>query len=324
MKYIRICWFLIALFFSAGSWAELSDSPLSYLQSMTSAHRNLNYEQFYVFQQNDEIEAWRYRHAQLDGKEFAQLLSLGGVRSEIILQENKVGYFGDFLPFSVKTDRILDNLPSVIYTDFSALEGYSFLDHGRERVANRVSRVIRIVPKDEFRYQYMLWIDEETRLLLKSELLDRDQQILEQFLVVQSNVDSDIANIIEPISVLTLPSEIQANNQPESLNWTPKWLPKGFYAVKGGFDAFNDVLPNNERVESRLYSDGLFSFTVYAVHGSLTVQGEHFWRDGKTSIYSQTVGDKEMIVIGEIPLVTARHIVQEIEQNRPLVEVLTE
>lgn len=46
---------------------------------------------------------------------------------------------------------------------------------------------------------------------------------------------------------------------------------------------------------------------------------EQFWREGKISIYSQTVSDKDVIIVGEIPLVSARHIVQEIQQNRPLV-----
>lgn len=323
MKYIRIYWFFIALFFSSGSWAESSDSPLRYLQSMVNAHRQLNYEQFYIFQQGEEIESWRYRHAQLDGKEFAQLLSLDGVRSEIILQENRVGYLGDFQTFSIQTDRILDNLPAVLYADFTNLVGYSFLDHGRERVANRVSRVIRIVPNDEFRYQYTLWIDEENRLLLKSELLDSDRKVLEQFRVVQSHVNSEVVNIIEPILSLALPNDIQPPAQHDTLSWTAKWLPKGFQMVKGGRDSFAGILSEEQIIESRLYSDGLFSFSVYAVQGSTMTVDDKFWRDGKTSIYSQTVGDKEMIVIGEIPLAAARHIVQEIEQNRPLVKEQT-
>lgn len=294
-------------------------SPLEYLNRMTEAHRTLNYELIYLLQEGEDAISWRYRHAQADDRHYAQLLKLDEVRQEMILQHDKVGYFGNFLPFSLNADRILDNLPSVLYTDFNRLQGYSLVDLGRSRIANRVAHVIRISPNDDFRYQYRLWIDEENYLLLKSELLDRDQNVLESFRVLRSIIDDELQEIILPISALTLPESQAVTDHSESqLNWQPKWLPKGFAlqtAGKSNMMAFSATSP----VESRFYSDGLFSFTIYIADNQGQRFEEQFWREGKTSIYSQTVGDKDIIIIGEIPIVSARHILQEIEFISPLV-----
>lgn len=296
--------------------AMLPITPLDYLNAMTEAHRSLNYEQFFLFQEGEESVSWRYRHAQRDGRAYAQLLRLDDARQEIILQHDHVAYFGDFTSFSLTSRHILDNLPQLIYTDFNQLEGYSFVDLGRSRVANRVARTVRLVPNDDFRYQYIVWIDEESHLLLKSELLDRDKNRLETFRVLQSRVDEALNEIIEPITSLSLPLPQPAiEEETVALNWTPTWLPKGFRLTAAG----KSPLGNEEnRVESQFYSDGLFSFTIYLADNSGVIFDDRFWRDGKTSIYSQTVGDKDVIIIGEIPIASARHILQEIEFNRPL------
>lgn len=308
--------------------AETAHSPLFYLKAMKNAHNTLNYQQLYVYQQGELSTALRYRHAFQNGKAYAQLLRLDNAREEIILRDNMVSYFGEFQPFSLPSNQILDDLPSVLQTDFGQLSGYAFIDAGRTRVADRLARVIRIIPQDAFRYQYELWIDEENYLLLRCDLLDRDRQILEQFKVIQSVVDEHLSDIIEPINSLILPTLIQPEQKISlQLSWYPSWVPHGFQAVAVTKQTLSEMLlDEREQVESQLYSDGLFSFTIYVVQNKGLIFNEQFLRQGKTSIYSQTVGDKDVVIIGDIPLVSARHIVQEIQflqkvgGSHPLVE----
>ncbi|RPE85759.1 MucB/RseB-like sigma(E) regulatory protein [Vespertiliibacter pulmonis] len=330
MKKISLLTILLSLFSLMCQMAWAEDKPMSpqaYLNAMTNAHRQLNYEQLYIVQQGENVQSLRFRHANYQGKEYAQLLRLDNTREEIILRNNMVSYFGEFQPFSLPNNKIIDDLPSVIYADFNQLKGYYFVDAGRTRVADKLARIIRIVPRDEFRYQYVLWIDEETHLLLRSDLLDRDRNVLEQFKVIQSSVNEQLLYIIEPIESLILPTLIQPKIQPQShnLTWQPNWLPSGFKVVSAGQQRLSDIT-FNEPVESQLYSDGLFTFTVYNVENKGLIFNEQFWRQGKLSIYSQTVGDRDLVIVGEIPLVSARHIVQEIrlsqnnEVKQPLVE----
>lgn len=305
---ILLMWFL-----ALPSWAELN-SPLDYLKAMTKAHKTLNYEQLYILQSGEDVLSFRYRHANYNNKEYAQLLHLDATREEMILREDTVGYFGEYQPFSLHTSRILDNLPSVIHTDFEQLTGYTFVDAGKSRVADHIARVIRIVPQDDFRYQYLLWIDEDNHLLLQSQLLDRDQNILELFRVIQSIEDEQLLYIVEPIKTLILPTLIQSEEQEEQLPlaWTPKWVPSGFKPLSIGRQRLSEVLLD-EQVESQLYSDGLFSFTVYMVQNKGVTFDGQFWREGKTGIYSQTIGEQDVIIVGEIPVASARHIAQQIQ-----------
>lgn len=308
MKLVQLFIFASAFLISIGGRAETSVSPLSYLNEMTKAHRYLNYEQYYLFQEGESVTSWRYRHSKKNGKEYAQLLALDGNRKEYLLQDNRVGYFGHSQPFTLQTDRILDNLPIVIHTDFNLLEGYSFIDMGRERIANKVARVIRVVPKDDFRYQYRLWIDEESYLLLKSELLDNENSLFEQFRVLLNVVDGELQNLADPIQSLILPPMIPstANISTEQLQWQPEWLPQGFKLKSVG----KAELTIGEEVDSQLYSDGLFSFTLYLAKNNGIALNDRFWQDGKTTIYTQTVGKFDVIIIGELPVISAKRIAQ--------------
>ncbi|AUI65454.1 MULTISPECIES: MucB/RseB C-terminal domain-containing protein [Glaesserella] len=303
---------LFSLFWALPVWAELS-SPLDYLKAMTNAHKTRNYEQLYILQSGENVLSFRYRHAYHDNKEYAQLLHLDETREEMILRDNTVGYFGDYQPFSLQASRILDNLPSVIHTNFEQLSGYSFVDAGKSRVADHVARVIRVVPRDDFRYQYILWIDEDSHLLLQSQLLDRDQNVLELFRAIQSVEDEQLLYIVEPIRTLILPTLIQAKDEEhQSLDWNAKWVPAGFKPLSVGRQRLSEVLLD-EQVESQLYSDGLFSFTVYVLQNKGVIFDGQFWREGKTGIYSQTVGERDVVIVGEIPAASARHIVQQIQ-----------
>lgn len=330
MKKISLLTILLSLFSLIWQMAWAEDNsiyPLAYLNAMTNAHRQLNYEQLYIVQQGENVQSLRFRHANYQGKEYAQLLRLDNTREEIILRNNMVSYFGEFQPFSLSNNKIIDELPSVIYANFNQLVGYYFVDAGRTRVADKLARIIRIVPRDEFRYQYVLWIDEETHLLLRSDLLDRDRNVLEQFKVIQSSVNEQFLYIVEPIESLILPTLIQPKMQQQShkLTWQPNWLPNGFKVVSAGQQHLSEIIFNGP-VESQLYSDGLFTFTVYNIENKGIIFNEQFWRQGKLSIYTQTVGDRDLVVVGEIPLVSARHLVQEIhllqnnEAKQPLVK----
>lgn len=312
---------LLVFLFAQVCRAEMLHSPLAYLNAMNKAHQELNYEQLYLLQDGDKILSLRYRHAQFEGKQYAQLLKLDNLRHEVILQDKQVAYFGDFAPFSLSASHISDFRPSVLHTDFNQLSGYTFLDLGRNRVANRTARVIRIAPNDDFRYQYLLWIDEENYLLLKSELLDREQNLLEEFRVIESTVDAEFHEIVQPIMGLRLPPLMTTADSASSRHyWRPRWLPKGFSLRAESSPQLSHLIGENEAVESQFYSDGLFSFTIYLTANSGVAFEEQFWREGKQSVYSQTIGDKDVIVIGDIPLASARHIVQEIELSAPLVE----
>lgn len=314
---IKKYWFLFILIFIQSSLALAQTevkTPLSYLASMVETHKKSNYELLYILQQNGDIDSFRLRHTFVDGKEYALLLNLDHSREEIVLRDQTVSYFGNnFRPFSLNSAAILDHLPNVLYTDYETLSGYVFLDAGKDRISDRITRVIRLVPNDNFRYSYTLWIDEESRLLLKSQLHSTDNRILEEFRVLSLYQSEDLEKTASAIEALMLPplAASQDRVQPSGDNWQVGWLPTGFQlidnqAIKGFVSQLETE--ENEEIESRLYRDGLLTFNIYIMPSQGVNFDEYIWQQGKLTVLNQTIDDKDIVIIGEIPFQSAKKI----------------
>lgn len=233
-KYLFLCIFIFVQ--STLAWAETGTrTALSYLTNMVDAHKKSSYELLYILQQNSQVESFRLRHTFMENKSYAQLLNLDHNREEIILNDNTVSYLGlNFRPFSLNSPHILDNLPNILYTDYNTLTGYVFLDSGKDRISDRSARVIRLVPNDKFRYAYILWIDDKTNLLLKSQLLDKQNAVLEEFRVLHLYQSKELELIAAAINSLILPpvTAIEKENIQSSYKWGVEWLPLGFHLIE--------------------------------------------------------------------------------------------
>lgn len=318
IKIIKSFLMFIAIFTCSG-FALAADTgiktPLSYLASMAEAHKKSNYELLYIFQQDSNVGSFRLRHIFTD-KAYAQLLNLDHNREEIILKGNSVSYLGyNFRPFSLNSHHILDNLPNVLYADYHNLKGYVFLDLGKDRISDRVTKVIRILPKDTFRYSYTLWIDEETNLLLKSQLQNEDNIVLEEFRVLQLYQSPELEMIANAINSLMLPSLTSPPKEEIKLpyNWDIKELPTGFELVQNQTVTGATYQFDSEYVDSRLYSDGLSSLTIYVMPSQGANFDEYAWRQGKLTILNQTINDKDIVIIGDVPLQVAKQILKNIQ-----------
>ena len=306
--------FLLSTSFSSVGAETLSAKQL--LQEMKKAADQLNYEFSFVQTTPSNMDSLRYRHFKVNGKTFAQLVTLDGAQQEIIQRDNLISYFQpNYQPFSINSEGITDNLPPLIHANFDTLEQYyDFVNIGRNRVADHVVQTIRILPKDDFRYQYVAFIDEENNLLLRSDMLDRDGNLLDQFRVVNVYVGNGISGLVDYFNQVAFPPLLMDKNanQTPNFNWAPGWLPQGFKAVNRSIER-----DSNDKIESQLYSDGLFSFTLY-VSDKMTenTQLDNTWRQGAYTIYNETVGNKEVTIIGQLPISTAKRIVQDIQFNK--------
>lgn len=299
------------------SWAEAEiKTPLSYLTGMVEAHKKSTYELLYIMQQNGEIDSFRLRHTFQNNREYAQLLNLEHSREEIILNDQIVSYLGyNFRPFSLNSPHILDNLPNVLYTDFNKLTGYTLLDLGRDRISDRVTRVIKVASSDKYRYSYILWIDEETNILLKSQLQNADDLILEEFRVLQLYQSQELEMMANVIDSLVLPALTSVKKEEIKLtyNWKAGWLPQGFQLIENQTMTGTAYQLESENIDSYLYGDGLSTFNIYVMPSQGVNFNEYVWQQGKLTILNQTIDDKDIVIIGEIPIQSAKQIIKNIE-----------
>lgn len=303
---------LLLVFLCSFSVSAEELSAKKTLEKMANAVNNLNYEIAFVQTSPSNMDSFRYRHIKRDNKIYAQLVTLDGDQQEIIQRDNLVSYFQlDSRAFTLNSGSIVDALPAVIRSNFDKLaENYDFIPLGKSRVAGRFVDTIRIVPKDDFRYQYLVFVDEENGLLLRGDMLDRDGKLLDQFRVVTLYIDDRLKGLTEYLSKVSMPPLLnETQNAVSSLNWKPSWLPKGFESLRHSQDLFD-----GETIDSTLFSDGLFTFTLYVTKAeSQQLNPDQAWKQGEYTLYSEVVGDKEITFIGQLPIATAKRIVQEVK-----------
>lgn len=294
-----------SLLFSANASADVSSGAL--LQQMNLASQSLNYELSFVSINKQGVESLRYRHARLENQPLAQLLQMDGPRREVVQRGSEISYFEPGLePFTLTGDYIVDSLPSLVYTDFKRLAAfYDFISVGRTRIADRLCEVIRVVARDGTRYSYIVWLDAETRLPMRVDLLDRDGETLEQFRVVAFNVNDRVGSNMESLAKANLPPLLSVPaGEKIDFNWSATWLPQGFSEVSSS----RRKLPTIDMpVESRLFSDGLFSFSINVNRASQN-SSDQMLRTGRRTVSTTVRDNAEITVVGELPPQTAKRI----------------
>lgn len=286
---------------------------LAELQNMQRASQTLNYEMAYISVSRQGIESLRYRHAVAARQQLAQLLKLDGSLVEITQRDKDISYFDVGLePFTIKGDHIVDGLPAVVYAHLPPLTRYyDFIVAGRTRIANRWCQVIRVVSRDRSRYSYAIWVDMQQHLPLRADLLDDDGETLEQFRVIAFEVGPTVVARLKPLTARSLPPLLNATAQKNLVfSWQPSWLPDGVQEVSRSRKTLAGVrIP----LESRFYSDGLFSFTVtVSARDEAAGVAEQLLRSGRRTLYSEIKNDRILTLVGEIPPDTAKRIVQSI------------
>lgn len=308
----RVTFTLFFAFFSFFVYANDTEEVLTLLNKMNNAVQTQNYRINFLSQdKNQYVSTFEYSHLGAIKKEDvnAYLLYLEGPAKEIILHNSTTSYFQPDSPsFSITSSRIIEAFPDVIYTDFTGLKDvYDFILLGKTRTANRSVQLIKIIAKEKDRYSYVIWIDEDTDLPIRIDLLDQDNEIISQLKVVQLDKNFDQKKMKDYINSRTYPILLSIEGQDNALeDWHLAWLPKGFKEI-----ASYNVNFYNSEIATKLFSDGVFSFTVN-VSAEEAKQSNQFIQQGGRTVFSTNIDKKNIIIIGNLPLTTIERIAQNI------------
>lgn len=294
-------------------------SAQQWLQQMVVASRSSDYELIFLRPYQASFETWRYRHAVINRQPVAQLLILEGPPTELRLQGNTVSYFRQAkAPLSSQAHTIGEVLPRVMQADFKRLRAYyDFSLLSTDRMADRDCQVIRLIPQDTHRYGYLVWLDRQSKLLLRADLLAPSGQQAEQFRVVALSQRASIPQALQR-AVINHRSSLPVATTPQQspiTAWKPGWLPPGFEVIWSG----QRPLPSfAEPVDSQLYSDGLATVALY-VHATVSEMPSEplAFQERHYSVYSEVRLGREITVVGEIPLSSARRMAQQVVVNTP-------
>ncbi|WP_318437547.1 sigma-E factor regulatory protein RseB [Photobacterium leiognathi] len=295
----------------ASAEAEKPSAEALLLQ-MEQASQALSYEISYIRVKKNSIDTLRYRHALEDGQGYSHLLYLSGPPQEVIQRGNEVSYFEPGLdPFTVISGKMVAPVMPLMKVDIKDLAHYyDFISMGRAREAGVTCDVVRIAPKDGARYSYLVWVDQLSHLVMRADLLDRNGDLLEQFRAVSYAVNPKVAEMLSKLKAVKLPEVVKLPIQKKAnLDWKVSWLPDGFQLISGDR---HRLLMTERPVESRMYSDGLFSFSVYVSDiDSYAISGQ-LVRQGRRTLSNIVKDNKEITVVGDIPPSTARQIAESV------------
>ncbi len=234
----------------------------------------------------------------------------------MIRRGNEVSYIEPGVdPFTIESGKMVAPLMPLLNSDVKQLsEYYDYVRVGRAREAGAPTQVFRVVPKDGLRYSYVLWVDEKSKLPLRADLLDRDGEILEQYRVISYAVNDHIATMLSSLDDVQLPAVLSLpKGNIEQTFWHVGWVPNGFQPKD--LNRYR-MLATEDVVESQMFTDGLFSFSVYiSDRDSNSLKGQLI-RQGRRTVHSIVLNDKQISVVGDIPPATAQRIAQSVTLNK--------
>lgn len=316
LRFLPAALFISCLFCSQVSDAAKQDpadttvDPQALLHKLMLSRDNLSYEYSYLLINQQGIDVLRYRHARIDDIDYAQLLQVDGPRREVLQRGATISYFdqtASIEPFSLQGSHIIDGLPQVLFADFNQLQqSYHFIALGRARVADHLCNIIRIVSRDGLRFGYVLWLDSDTALPLQAALLTQNGETIEQFRVVNLSIGQYISDEMSKLQHRVLPAIMPGlpHNTAIHSKWRVSWLPVGFRMRS---ESRHPLAGTNKVIESRLYSDGLFDFTINVtdVDGKSHPQLLSY---GARTVQIRVFNGKEISFVGELPPDTAKQI----------------
>ncbi|MGY3859011.1 MucB/RseB C-terminal domain-containing protein [Aeromonas intestinalis] len=293
-------------------------SAAAVLQQMQSAVSQQNFELSMVKARQGRLEPIRISHGVIDGKEVAHLSYLDGKTVEYLQRQNEYTFFENtHEPYTLKGARFPGVWSTLVKMPLSrVLESYDPVLAGRSRVAGLVAQVVRLVPKEADKYGFVLWIDEQSHLLLRIDMVDREGNLVEQVLGVDLDRQSAPAPWLVTLAKSKLPEALTLEDAyptpQQTLAWHLTWLPSGFKVLS---QDRHQLVSTSLPVDYMMLSDGVVDLSVYVarVDPKQAVR-QQLIRQGATSLvsYVNEVG-VEITVVGEVPAETAKRIAESVQ-----------
>jgi sigma-E factor negative regulatory protein RseB len=289
-----------------------SDDAINWLNKMVDAVQMLNYEGTFVYLHDNQLETMSITHQYAAGLESEKLVSLNGEAREILRQGSQVTcVWPNSKSVIIELGKVTKSFPVSLPMDLQSLENVYRFQLGKEqRVANRTAQIVNIIPNDDLRFGFKLWLDKKTALPLKSIRLDEKGNTIEQILYTSLQVvDLIETNKLEIKSMGQSYSWVinddKTEARPVSTSWQVKNLPVGYMLQQAKME---QVPYNDSLVEHLVYTDGLATVSVYIEPDSTVAASMGSSRMGALSAYGMPHGNYFVTVVGEVPEMTLKVI----------------
>ncbi|MDG2501639.1 MAG: MucB/RseB C-terminal domain-containing protein [Porticoccaceae bacterium] len=314
LKKLKLAALIAAVFVHGSLIAQQMDSAYDLMARMAKASKELSYRGLFTYEFRGNLTSVKVVHIVRDGQTYERIVHMDGPAREVVRRS-------DDMDCMRASDMLLrGSVLKINDNNYSHLQDfYNFYTSGDTRIAGRDVSVVNVIPKDKYRYGYIIAIDKETGLMLQSVLINGQGKPMERFQFVDISIGVDLNNVAFT-SELSTSDDIdvdqsdclEANQQAQvsSSEWVPKWLPPGF--------VLSSYQPTDESgQESLMYTDGLAVFSVFI--DSAEKSGDLPPVDANlgatVAVLTKGVFNNQryaICVVGEIPRSTAREIAKAI------------
>ena len=313
------CLALCGFFAALPALADEDVAPDEWLDRMTGAVQTTDYEGTVVRLQDGKVEAFKVVHAVTDGVVREKVIIQDGNGLEIIRNGNEVHcIFPDHESVLVEEwnnqSTLFSTLPS---SDIRFGSEYDVLIKNFERVAGRKAVQLAILPHDNYRYGYRIWLDVDSGFPLQTQLIGDDNAPIVQVKFADIRIHSEI-----------LASDLVSSYRTDNWKWTdaPRrkvrrdvetdWvsddIPVGFRVISTKQELLAD---GDEAMTHILYSDGLATVSVFVAVAKDTHKSKRS-RVGASNSYSTVIDGHRVTAVGEVPKITVKQIAMSMRQHQ--------
>ncbi len=286
-----------------------------WLEKMSTAVRTLNYEGTFVYLHDGNMISMRIIHGAGPRGEQERLIVLNGVGREMMRDPKVITsiQYQHSAEVAAKS-RPRKPFPAGLLSNNAALDKYYHFSLGGEgRVADRLTRVVLVSPRDAYRYGYRLWIDEASGLLLRYELINAQGAPLEQLMFITLDLHpappAGLPDPDEGAETQSAAARAEAAPVPDKI-WRITRMPEGYTQTNRALTA------HAAPMEHIVLSDGLAAVSVFIekLNGTPGFKGSR--QVGAVRAYGSVLREHQITVVGGVPEQTVRMIAESIQMEK--------
>lgn len=284
------------------------------LADMTRAMRERNYQGTFVIENGGQLGAMRVLHRNDQGGEWNHVYALNGLARSVTLQEGHASCSLDGAALEAR--GLFNRYPALSFTPETLAglaEVYRFFSIGHSRIADREVQVVAVAPRDQLRFGYRFFIDKDSSLPLKYDVMDAHALPVQQLMFTELHLDPDWSAMAPPAAskkeVAPPKPPLVPGKQPSpQFQVDERQLPP-FFKVQSHTAALD---ADGQPMEQFFISDGLASLSIFIERPAADEHGLHS-RIGSVTMVRRHLHDRMVTLIGKVPEPTVDRVLDALQ-----------